>query len=339
MVRIGGNDRPYVAVRTQKGKKYYYFRKKNKFTRLPDNPDSQQFDNEYWAIRSGRKSRSIKTTFNALIESYYNSPNYKRLSMGTKKNYRRALELIRENNATKDFTRLRVRDVIAARDTYADKWRKANTMVEMISILARHAIQLEWITSNPAAYVEKLKGGEYLPWPEKIQEDFTRYCAETKSDIALTAYHLCTGTGQRIGDVVKMRWDQFDGDFMHVVQEKTNAQVTIYCPAKLRRYLSTIPRKGDHIFAKNLRQHVGKRQVQDAVMKVREAINARHLVIHGWRYTAAVELAEAGCSDTEIQSVTGHKSLAMVQKYRSKANQKRTSKQAQLRREQSKNKL
>ena len=73
-------------------------------------------------------------------------------------------------------------------------------------------------------------------------------------------------------------------------------------------------------------------------MKVREAINARHLVIHGWRYTAAVELAEAGCSDTEIQSVTGHKSLGMVQKYRSKANQKRTSKQAQLRREQKKDK-
>ena len=338
MVRIGGIDRPYVAVRTTKGKTYYYFRKKNKLVRLPNNPDSQEFDNEYWAIRSGRKARSIKTTFNAIIESYYNSPQYKRLSYGTKKNYRRALELIREKNSTKDFTRLRVRDVIAARDKYADKWRKANTMVEMISILARHAIQLEWITTNPAAHVEKLKGGEYLPWPEKNQQDFIQYCIENDSDVALTAYHLCTGTGQRIGDVIKMRWDQFDGNFMDVVQEKTNAHVTIYCPTKLRQYLSTLHRKGDHILAKNLRQHVGKRQVQDAVMKVREAINARHLVIHGWRYTAAVELAEAGCSDTEIQSVTGHKSLGMVQKYRSKANQKRTSKQAQLRREQNKNK-
>ena len=173
---------------------------------------------------------------------------------------------------------------------------------------------------------------------KKNQQDFIQYCIENDSDVALTAYHLCTGTGQRIGNVIKMRWDQFDGNFMDVVQEKTNAHVTIYCPTKLRQYLSTLHRKGDHILAKNLRQHVGKRQVQDAVMRVREAINARHLVIHGWRYTAAVELAEAGCSDTEIQSVTGHKSLGMVQKYRSKANQKRTSKQAQLRREQNKNK-
>lgn len=58
------------------------------------------------------------------------------------------------------------------------------------------------------------------------------------------------------------------------------------------------------------------------------------LVPHGWRYTAARELAEAGCSDAEIQSVTGHKTLAMVQKYRSQANQKRASKRAQTMREQ-----
>ena len=54
--------------------------------------------------------------------------------------------------------------------------------------------------------------------------------------------------------------------------------------------------------------------------------------MHGWRYTAAVELSEAGFSNSEIQSVTGHKTLAMVQKYRAKANQRRLSKQAQEKR-------
>jgi len=62
-------------------------------------------------------------------------------------------------------------------------------------------------------------------------------------------------------------------------------------------------------------------------------------VIHGWRYTAAKELAEAGCSDTEIQSVTGHRSLQMVQKYREQARQKKLSKAAQSRRERNKNKM
>jgi len=62
---------------------------------------------------------------------------------------------------------------------------------------------------------------------------------------------------------------------------------------------------------------------------VRAKIGAQAFVIHGWRYTAAVQLAEAGCSDSEIQAVTGHATLAMVQKYRDGANQKRLSKKAQ----------
>ena len=54
--------------------------------------------------------------------------------------------------------------------------------------------------------------------------------------------------------------------------------------------------------------------------------------MHGRHYTAAVALADAGASDAKIQSGTGHKTLAMVQKYRSRARQKRLSRTAQERR-------
>lgn len=100
----------------------------------------------------------------------------------------------------------------------------------------------------------------------------------------------------------------------------------------------SLPKAGRHIMARNLTQPLGKRAVQKAVEDVREAIGVLtgpdRLVIHGWRYTAARQLAEAGCSDAEIQAVTGHRTLAMVQKYRAQANQKRASKAAQSRREQ-----
>lgn len=69
--------------------------------------------------------------------------------------------------------------------------------------------------------------------------------------------------------------------------------------------------------------------------KVRTAIGkaADGHVMHGWRYTAAVALAEAGATDAEIQAVTGHKTAAMAQKYRRQAAQRRLSRQAQMRRE------
>lgn len=123
---------------------------------------------------------------------------------------------------------------------------------------------------------------------------------------------------------------------MVVVQEKTDVRLSIFCPERFQSYLAQLPRTGRHIPAKNLTQHLSKRRAQFLVSKVREAISAKAYVIHGWRHSAAKELAEAGCSDSEIQSVTGHKSLEMVKMYRQQARQKQLSKTAQLRRDRAK---
>lgn len=325
-------ERKYVTTKTVKGRVYYYFRRGETYQRLPNDPDSQEFDDAYWAIRSGRAKKKTKTTFEALIVSYYQTPEFKDRKPRVQQEYRRTLELIREKNGPKDFTKLRRRDVIAARDAYADTWRKANAMVEMISILSRHAIDLEWITANPASGVKKLKGGEYQPWPTAKLRAFEAYCESAALEWELTAYMLGIGTGQRIGDVIGMEWAHYDGQFISVVQEKTAARLWVACPEFLRKYLDNLPRRGRFIIAQSLHKGVAKRTIQQRVMAVREQIGAQAFVIHGWRYTAAVHLAEAGASDSEIQAVTGHKTLEMVKKYRSQANQKRLSQAAQARR-------
>jgi hypothetical protein len=51
------------------------------------------------------------------------------------------------------------------------------------------------------------------------------------------------------------------------------------------------------------------------------------------RYSAASELAEAGCTDQQISAITGLKSLSMVRKYSKGASQKRLAKEAQSLRE------
>lgn len=324
--------KPNVTSVTQRGKTYYYFRRRGKYIRLPDDPDSREFDEAYWRIRSGKARPAVKTTWQNLIESYLRSPAYLSKKPRTRQEYRRTIELIREKNGPKDFTRTKRRHVIQARDKYAETWRKANAMVETISILARHAIELEWIEANPASGVDKLTGGEYQPWPQDKLDAFERYCIAHDLTWELTAFKLGTGTGQRIGDLLKMKWEHFDGEHIQVTQEKTDARIWVACPPALKAYLSSLPRDGDYIIAKNLREPVSKRAIQTRVMYVRGKIKAVGYVIHGWRYTAAVELAEAGCSDSEIQAVTGHKTLSMVQKYRARANQKRLSSRAQARR-------
>ena len=334
-------DQPYVKAIPQKnGKTYYYFRRGKTYTRLPDNPDTPQFSEEYWKIRSGRTRASVKTTWGALISLYVTSPSFKAKSKGTQANYRRHCREIEAKNADADVRKFRRKHAIAARDALADSWSKANDRVAMLSILCKFAVDLEWIERNPVVDIPKLKGGEYEPWPEEALTAYRRYCESEGATVALTAMMLAVNTGQRLGDSIKMKWSDFDGEYMSVVQEKTGERIEVYCPDELRAYLAALPQEGAHILAKNLRQPQSMRAVQKAIEDVREALGylkgPNRLVPHGWRYTAAVQLAEAGGSDSEIQAVTGHRTLEMVAKYRARASQKKASKRAQIRREQNK---
>ncbi|OUS15994.1 hypothetical protein A9Q97_02625 [Rhodospirillales bacterium 47_12_T64] len=55
---------------------------------------------------------------------------------------------------------------------------------------------------------------------------------------------------------------------------------------------------------------------------------SNELHFHGLRKSAAVALAEAGCTERQIMSITGHKSVAMVSHYTKKVDQKKQEKQA-----------
>lgn len=334
-------DLPYLEPKTVKGKEYIYFRKGKFRRRLPDDPDTEEFSREYWACRNGKRNTPAKTTWNALIVSYFKSPAYRNKAAGTRANYQRHCDAIREKNGDKDITKFRRKDALKVQEALQDSWSKANERVAVLSILCKHAVDLEWIERNPVVDIEKLTGGEYRPWPDANLRAYETCCDNDGLTMARTIYELGIGTGQRIGDCAKMTWDDFDGEYMAVVQEKRKAKIWIYCPERLQNYLANLPKAGKYIIAKNLTQHVDKRTVQKAVEDVRRKIGVmdgeNRLVPHGWRYTAAVELAEGGCSDSEIQSVTGHKTLEMVQKYRAQANQKAASKRAQQKRDQNKN--
>lgn len=315
-----------------------------KLIRIKAEPGTPEFDRLYWEIRSGKAHRAeVKTSFSALVEAYLVSKKYAALAPSTKVKYRKILDLIREQNGPLDVTTVSRSEVEASHQKYAATPRQADYYLQVLSILFNFAIRLEWMTHNPASGIDKFGARKELkPWPEWFQAE---YRARATGN-ALAAYHLGSGTGQRPGDVVKMRWSDFDGEYMTVKQEKGREKdahkdsetLTIYCPAKLRAFLASWPRKGEFIFAKNLREAVDYQSVEKQFRKVREAIakerpEALDYSLHGLRYVAAIELAEAGCSDSEIQAVTGHKSLGVVQKYRAKASKKRLSKAAQERRE------
>ncbi|WP_156127885.1 tyrosine-type recombinase/integrase, partial [Pseudooceanicola atlanticus] len=314
--------------------------------RSPHDPDTPEFMDAYWQARRGKGKRKneLDRTWEALIVEYYRSPEFKQTRDGTRKNYKRQCEDIRKKNGKLDIRSFKRSDAIRVRNALQDTWSKANERIAVLSILLNFAVDLDWIATNPVVNIPKLKGGEYRHWPDSKLTEFEVFCDQNDRQLARTAYELAIGTGQRLGDCIKMRWSDLDDDyeFMSVVQEKTGRKIEVYCPQRLRTYLRSLRKSGQHIMAKSPAQPIGIRQVQKAIEDVRKAIGVfqgeHRLVPHGWRYTAVKELADAGVDISDIKAVTGHQTLEMAQKYASGADQKKASKRAQQKRERSKDK-
>lgn len=138
--------------------------------------------------------------------------------------------------------------------------------------------------------------------------------------------------GQRIGDVLRMRWDHLESGGIHVRQGKTGRALWIPLTDDLQLALARTPRNGLTIAADTMGRPLRYPQARHAVAQVRKEIGADDYDIHSLRYSTASELASLGCSDDLIMAITGHNTVAMVAKYAGAERQKIRALNAQARR-------
>lgn len=319
----------------RKSGKYLYFEKPgSERARIYAQPGTAEFQAEYTRLLLGSKPAQTHYTFKALVASYRRSRRWKGLSARSQSDYAKVLDWVMDKLGPYDVRDFRRPDLIRARDANAETLRFANYIVQVVRILLEQAIDLGWIRENPAKGVPLLKsdGPGREPWPTELIE---AYRAKATGR-ALLVFELCLGTGQRIGDVLRMRWDAIEDGGITLRQGKTGTELWIPLTARLSAALAATPRVGLTICAQPNGRPTSYRGAADLVMKVRREIGAEAYDIHSLRYATTAELAALGCGDDLIQAVTGHKSTAMVAKYAGKARQKARAIAAQAAREQNK---
>jgi integrase len=237
------------------------------------------------------------------------------------------MDHINEKNGGKDVrvtTRAAIR---AAHDSMADKPRQADKHIQTIRMLWNYAKnKLDWpLGNNPAANIDLFgKQKEFEPWPAWMIEKL-----DSAPDRVRVAAELILGTGQRPSAAIMMTWSQFNGEWMDVTDEKGDETYTVYCPKPLRDFLAVVRKEGRFVLAKNLTEQVTYDGVASAFQKWRKTLGpeAKKYTLHGLRKLAIVRLAEAGCTDAQIQAVT-NQSAEMVAYYRKRASRKILSEEA-----------
>ncbi len=320
---------PYLVIRKAKGREYCYFERGKERVRLPHYSD-KTFDFAYAEARAGRGQPKAKNTWAGLIDRYKRDDKFASKSARTREDYERVMVYLIDKIGDRDPAKMTTPVIYAMMDANRHRYRFANYVVQVLSILLGFAKKIGWVQHNAATGVEKLKsGGEPVnrPWSQETIDAFLTHA----DGRARLVFEMAYGTGQRIGDVLSMKWGQIQDSELHLKQSKTGAELVIPLTDRLRAYLSTVERRGVHIIAQDLRRPITRRQAWGAVSKALKAAGV-HGTIHGLRYTVAAELAAEGAPDDEIAAITGHESLAMVKKYAGAARQKARARAAQARR-------
>lgn len=265
----------------------------------------------------------------SLAASYKRTNAWSSLSDNTKRTYNQLLRGsfdVRLGQSNKTFGEMNAKNVspMVAEQLYSHlkesvSEHRANHTVKVLRRVWQVCKRKQLVRQNPFREM----GLRSLPerivlWePEQVQS-FIEHADEqgywSVGTLALLCYDLC----QRPGDMRQLLWQNYKDGTFDFVQEKTKVRVTIPASPRLIERLSQ--RTGEPSDYICLSEKSGKPYDRFAAYKLvgrlRKAAGLPdHLQLRDLRRTGATEMAEAGCTEDELRSVTGHKGRGVLNTY------------------------
>jgi integrase len=164
---------------------------------------------------------------------------------------------------------------------------------------------------------KRIRPDGHEEWPEDVQDRFLKACDEN----LFLGFHLLLCTGQRVSDVVKMKWKDFDGTHISVVQVKTGKKMRVRVPKILTALLKKRERVHDNILTHKWKRPYTRETLSHAIKDVLDANGDGAWTTHGLRKNAGIMLAENGATVPQIMALLGHKSPTMALYYVKRANE------------------
>jgi enterobacteria phage integrase len=318
---------PYVhQFRDRHGKIRRYFRRRGApRTMLPGIPGSPEFMQAYNQANDGKTppplSRYGNGTIGALWAEYRRSASYSNLSDSSKRTYGQIMSPVLDKHGFRSvagMNRQHARQIVEAVGIHAPSM--ANLTIAVLRLLFSFAVENNLRPDNPVRGIRRYKGGEHESWTDDDLRLFEKeWPTGTRERLV---YDLLLFTSQRGGDVVKWKRSDIIEGTITLSQQKTGTKLVIPIHPALGRSLKAFAVNGDHILSDAYGKPIQRRTLTRIIrLAVKQAGLPARCVAHGLRKTALRRLAENGASEKEISAVSGHKSIAEVQRYTKSADQ------------------
>ena len=304
----------------RKGQKAYYF--KAKF-------GTSDWQDEYRACLAGELAERIRPgegrirsgSVEHLIVVYYQSADFARPGERTRHKMRGIIERFRNVFGKHDVDDVNYRVASGVMALMHDRPHAANRMRKLMRRVWDEGRRLELTRNNPWALTRPFpeKGEGFHPWTDDEIATFrAHWDVGTRQRLAM---ELMLWLGQRGGDVRTMGPQHVRGGRVKLRQGKTGRELSLPIPAMLQRAITETPSGHLNFIVTAFGKPFSERGFGQWFGRACDAAGLGHCRAHGLRKAASRILAEAGATDREIMSVTGHKSAAEVTRYTESARQ------------------
>lgn len=257
-------------------------------------------------------------TFEKLLAEYTKSPRFRKLGERSKQSYMYCGERLSNHFGNISVDKIRRADILRYQNEHGDKPAYANLAMRVASIVFSFGLDMDYVQFNPASRIKMLPIGSHTKWEvSEVRQVIALHDRKISTAVALAWY-----TGQREGDILNMRWSDYDGEYIRVVQEKTKLEMKIKAHPDLIKYLDSI--RGDAVPSDYIVSGSGKMSSQafrNMLKRRTQKLNIKK-VFHGIRKGVASSLAEQRAPLNEIAAIMGHKSIRMAAYYSEQANNK-----------------
>jgi integrase len=325
--------------------RFYYRRPGQPKIRIPGEPGSQAFVDQYYLLRDGAAARekpepklklSSSGTLRRLCEGYYVSTEFKQLGNSTARVRRLILEGICQSKTAKGKVRgdlpyalILERHIREIRDEKAGLPEAANSRLKALRQLFAWAKISSVIATNPALEVKRLSSASdgYHTWSDEEVAQFEAF--HPVGTKARLAFALLRYTGVRRSDAVKLGKGMEREGVLHFTVTKGSQRKGKAGPKRLalpilgalRAVIDATP-SGHLTYL--VSSHGKPYTAESFGNKFREwcdQAGLRHCSAHGIRKFDATAAAENGATAHQLMAMFGWDSIKQAEHYTRKASQ------------------
>lgn len=314
---------------TRHGKRVIYYREgKGPRTRLPDDPRSDEFREEYKAAVRGEKPAPKKkvvrtSSLEWLIERYKLSAAWLDLKPATREQRTNIFKGVVAKSGSVSFANLKQENIQLGMNEREHTPAQANNFLKAMRQLFEWAIKEKHIETNPCNGVERFKLRETGGFPAWTVEDVIAFRTRHEpGTMARLAMELFLATGLRRGDLVTAGRQHLRGNVFSMQTEKTGAWVTVELSENLMKLIETT-KTGELNFIVGAH---GRKFTKESfgnwfADRCREAGIQKNA--HGLRKLSSTLAAEGGLSARRMMAMYGWSNIRQAEVYTRAADDKR----------------